>query len=56
MTAYRDYWLPPTKWQAILWLGERYPADIGKFKRMKLKQLQVVIIGVINKFKNEVTK
>lgn len=37
-----DYWTPQFKWQLVEWLGERYPADAKKFKRMKKNQLLAI--------------
>lgn len=45
-----DFFVPKTKWKCIELLSDKWPNDSSKFKRMRLKQLQKIIIEDRKKF------
>lgn len=47
-----DYYVPSRKYELIVYLGERYPQDIAKFKRLKTRILKAIYHNLRNR-KNE---
>jgi len=39
-------WVPMYKWQLVEWLGEKYPEDKKKFKKMGKEQLLAIYYRV----------
>lgn len=45
-----EFYYPESKRELLEFIKKHYPADMARFKSMKVKQLRAIHLSIINKF------
>ncbi len=44
-----DFYFPAHKYELVIYLGERYPQDLAKFKKLKIRILRAIYLNLRNR-------